>query len=62
MERGFRSVLKSDEPMTVARLISFTVPVIEIKEPDPSYVQLMSVDQAVEQKLKTLVQLTYAAD
>ena len=59
---NFGIFYKSDEPMTVAKLMSFTVPVIEIKELDPNDAQLMSVDPAVKQKLSTLVQITYAAD
>ena len=59
---NFGIFYKSDEPMTVAKLMSFTVPVVEIKELDPNDAQLMSVDPAVKQKLNTLVQITYAAD
>ena len=59
---NFGIFYKSDEPMTVAKLMSFTVPVIEIKELDSNETQLVSVEPAVKHKLSTLVQNTYAAD
>ena len=53
---------KSDEPMTAEKLMSFTVPVIEIKALAPDDARLMSVDPRVKEQLNSVVQITYSAD
>ena len=50
---------RSDEPLTVQKLMSFTIPVIEIKELSSDDPMLITVDPDVKAALNTLFQITY---